>query len=49
MIALLLVGAYGLVEGNNYLLLAWLLMSFFSPRLMGEVFYAVGKLSRVLR
>lgn len=48
MITLLLVGAFGLVEGNNYLLLAWLLLPFFSPRFMGELFYAVGKLSRAL-
>ena len=38
MITLLLVGAFGLVEGNNYSLLAWLLLPFFSPRFMGELF-----------
>lgn len=47
-ITLLLVGVFGLVEGNNYLLLAWLLLPFFSPRLMGELFYAIGKQSRDL-
>ena len=35
MIALLLVGSYGIVESNNYQSLAWLLLPFFSPRLMG--------------
>lgn len=48
MITLLLVGAYGLAEGNNLLLLAWLLLPFFSPRLVGELFYAVGKASSSL-
>jgi hypothetical protein len=43
MIVLLLVGIYGLGEGNNLLLLAWVVIPFFSPRSMGELFYAIGK------
>ena len=48
MITLLFVGAYGLVEGNSYLLLSWLLLPFFSPRLIGELSYYVGKISGAL-
>jgi hypothetical protein len=46
MIVLLLVGAYGLAEENNLLLVAWLLLPFFSPRFVGEFSYALGKVLR---
>ena len=46
MIVLFLVGLYGLVEGNYILLVAWLILLFFSPRFVGEFSYAIGKIFR---
>ena len=46
MLVLLLFGVNGLVEENNYLLLCWLPLPFFSPRLVGEIVHLLGKLSR---
>ncbi len=46
MVVLLLIGVYGLLEGNNYFLLAWVLLLFFSPRFVGEFSYALGKFFR---
>ena len=46
MVVLLLVGVYGLTVGNNYFLLAWVVLLFFSPRFVGEFSYALGKFSR---
>jgi hypothetical protein len=43
MIILLIIGIYGLAEGRNYLLLAWVLLLFFSPRFVGELFRVLGK------
>jgi hypothetical protein len=43
MIILLIIGIYALVEGKDYLLLAWLLLLFFSPRFVGEFFRVLGK------
>jgi hypothetical protein len=43
MFVLFLVGAIGLAQGNTYFLFAWLFLLFFSPRLVGEVAYALGR------
>lgn len=43
MFLLFLVGALGLAQGNTYFLFAWLFSLFFSPRLVGEVAYALGR------
>jgi hypothetical protein len=43
MIVLFLVGAYGLVEGNGYFLIAWLFLLLFSPRAVGELTFAFGR------
>ena len=43
MIVLLLVGAYGIVEGNGYFLIAWLLLLLFSPRAVGWLAFAFGR------
>lgn len=43
MIVLFLVGAIGLAQGNGHLLFAWLFLLFFSPRVVGEVAYALGR------
>jgi hypothetical protein len=37
MITLFCVGVFGIISGINYLLLAWLILLIFSPRLIGEV------------
>lgn len=47
MVVLFFVGVYGLAIGNNYFLLAWLLLLCFSPRIVGELSYAFGKFLRV--
>lgn len=46
MIVLLLIGVYGLAEGNHLFLVAWLFLPVFSPRLAGEFYYALGKFFR---
>ena len=46
MFALLLIGLYGLSEGSYYLLLAWVGMAIFSPRLVGEISFFLGRISR---
>lgn len=43
MMVLFLVGAIGLAQGNDYFLFAWLFLLFFSPRVVGEVAYALGR------
>ena len=49
MIVLFLGGVYGLAEGNNFLLVAWLALPLFSPRFVGEFCNALGKVIRVSR
>ncbi len=44
MILLFIVGAYGLVEGNSYFLIAWLCALLFSPRIVGVFAFAFGRL-----
>ena len=44
MIVLVLVGVYGILDGNSNLLFAWLLLPFFSPRASGELAHAFGRL-----
>jgi hypothetical protein len=46
MIVLFLVGLYGLIEGSNQFLLAWLFMLIFSPRVVGEFSFFVGRILR---
>jgi hypothetical protein len=46
MILLAAVGGYGLMKENYYLLLAWVPIPFFSPRLAGELVMALGKIFR---
>jgi len=48
MIVLFAVGVYGVLGGNCYLLLAWALLLFFSPRFVGEFSYALGRIFRGL-
>lgn len=43
MIVLLLVGAYGIVEGSGYFLIAWLQLLLFSPRVVGELAFVYGR------
>jgi hypothetical protein len=43
MIVLFLVGAYGLVGGNVYFLIAWAFLLLFSPRVVGELAFAFGR------
>lgn len=46
MIVLAVVGLYGLVQGNNYLLLAWLLLPLFSPYFATGIAGAIGIIFR---
>lgn len=48
MIVLFAVGVFGALAGNSYLLLAWVLLLFFSPRFVGEFSYALGRIFRGL-
>lgn len=43
MIVLFLVGAYGLMEGDSYFLVAWAFLLLFSPRVVGESTFAFGR------
>lgn len=38
------IGVWGLLEGHYYLMLIWLTLFVFSPRLVGKCLYAVGGL-----
>lgn len=40
--AIFFVGLYGLVQNNNAAFL-WLLLPFFSPRIVGTALYAIGR------
>ena len=44
MIILFLIGIFGLIEGNNFLMLSWLLLPIFSPRFIGEASCLLGKI-----
>ena len=46
MIGILAFDVYGLVVENYQVFLWWLLLPCFSPRIVGEVSYFLGKLSR---
>jgi hypothetical protein len=48
MLALFAVGAVGALGVNTYFFLAWVFLLFFSPRVVGEVSYALGKIFRGL-
>ncbi|MGZ8195040.1 MAG: hypothetical protein ACXWTH_05385 [Methylosarcina sp.] len=43
MVVLFLIGAYGLVEGNGYFLVAWVFLLLFSPRVVGELGFALSR------
>jgi len=49
MIALFLAGLYGLIEGSNHFMWAWLVLLSFSPRFVGELSFFLGRVFRVLR
>lgn len=46
MIFLFFIGLYGIIQGHSLLVLIWLLLPLFSPRIVGEVAYALGKILR---
>lgn len=48
MIALFLVGLYGLRQHNDYFLVAWLFIWIFSPRATAEVTFALGRLGKII-
>ena len=41
-----LLGAWQAAIGNTAFLLVWLFLPLFSPRIMGEVWFALGRISR---
>jgi hypothetical protein len=43
MIALFLIGLYGILQGPQYLVWSWLAVAMMSPRLVGEAAYAWGR------
>lgn len=49
MVALFLVGLYGLIQGNTHFLWAWPALVLFSPRMVGEISFFIGKIFGVLR
>ncbi len=49
MIALFLVGLYGLIEGSTHFLWAWSVLVLFSPRMVGEISFFIGRIFGVLR
>lgn len=49
MIVLFLVGLYGLIEGSNHYLWAWLAFILFSPRIVGEISFYLGRIYGFLR
>lgn len=48
MLVLFATGAVGALGGNSYFLLAWVFLLFFSPRAVGEISYALGRIFRGL-
>ena len=46
MIFIFLIGLYGMIQGHLLWALIWLLLINFSPRIVGEVAYALGKFFR---
>ena len=45
MVLLFLTGIFGFVSGNIYFFISWLLLLLFSPRCIGLLFYALGRLN----
>ena len=43
MFVLFSIGIYGLEIENDYLLISWILLPCFSPRIVGEVSYLIGR------
>ena len=48
MIVLFLIGLYGLIGGSTHLLWAWPVSLLFSPRVVGELSFFIGKIIGVL-
>ncbi|MFZ6022016.1 MAG: hypothetical protein ACOYT9_00920 [Patescibacteria group bacterium] len=46
MFFIFLIGLYGMIQGHTFLASLWLLLPIFSPRIVGEVAYALGKIFR---
>jgi len=46
MTVFILVAIYGIISGMNWLIFSLVIAGMFSPRLVGEVAYLLGKLSR---
>lgn len=46
MIGIVALGVYGITEDNYQVFVWWLLLPFFSPRIVGEIGYFLGKLTR---
>lgn len=46
MLILLLFGLYGLIIGKLLFLICWLIAVTFSPRIMGEVSFLLGRITR---
>lgn len=44
MLVIAAIGFWGLVEGHSYLLLTWLTLFIFSPRLVGKFLFTLGGL-----
>lgn len=49
MLALLLIGIYGITISQHMLAVCWLLIPLFSPRLMGEILRIVGKIKSTIK
>ncbi|MEK7584817.1 MAG: hypothetical protein AAB490_06250 [Patescibacteria group bacterium] len=46
MLVLLIIGLYGFIHGKLALLVFWLILLLFSPRIVGEVVMLLGRISR---
>ena len=49
MLVIFLVGIYGLLIGNHYFLFSWVILPMFSPRLVGEIAFLMGRFSAGMR
>lgn len=49
MIVLFVVGLYGVIKGSTHFLWAWSALIFFSPRIVGEISFFMGRIFGVLR
>jgi hypothetical protein len=44
MVLIFLIGLYGITQGSSQLVLIWILLPLFSPRMVGKIAYAIGKI-----